>query len=123
MSKRHWQDWVNLLLGLWMVVAPFTVAHVMATNAHPAGVTDIVMWNHYVVGIPLVALAIAALAAFAAWEEWLIIALGLWLLVSPGWFGFTSSTGLMWNSMVIGVLVALFAAWALVADRKTRQPT
>lgn len=38
-----------------MMGAPFTIAHVMATKVRPAGANDIAMWNHYVVGVPLVA--------------------------------------------------------------------
>ncbi|KVS22040.1 hypothetical protein WK34_20580 [Burkholderia vietnamiensis] len=61
-------------------------------------------------------------AVLAAWEEWLIIALGLWLPVSPEWFGFASSAALMGNLMAICVLLVPFAAWALAAERKTEHP-
>jgi hypothetical protein len=71
------------------------------------------MWNHYVIGIAVAVLAAIALFAFAAWEEWINLALGAWLLVSPWLLGFSTSAALMWNAVIIGVLIALFAGWAL----------
>ncbi|WP_420107554.1 SPW repeat domain-containing protein [Mesorhizobium qingshengii] len=41
-------------------------------------------WNQHIVGVAVVILAAVALFAFKSWEEWLNVALGAWLLVSPG---------------------------------------
>jgi hypothetical protein len=40
-------------------------------------------------------LSIAALAAFAVWEEWLNLVAGLWLVVSPWILGFEDSNAVM----------------------------
>lgn len=40
-------------------------------------------------------------------------ATGAWLLVSPWPLGFSASTALMWNAVIVGALVALLAAWTL----------
>jgi hypothetical protein len=71
------------------------------------------MWNHYVIGIAVALLAAAALVAFKAWEEWLNIALGTWLLVSPWLLGFSVSAALMWNAVIIGALIVAFSGWDL----------
>ena len=54
-------------------------------------------------------LAIAALAAFAVWEEWLNLIVGLWTLVSPWVLGFLGTTA-MTVHVIIGVAVAILAA-------------
>jgi len=65
--------------------------------------------NAYVCGIIIAVLSIAALAAFAVWEEWLNLIVGLWVLVSPWVLGF-AATQAMSVHVVIGVLVAVLAA-------------
>jgi hypothetical protein len=55
-------------------------------------------------------LAIAALAAFAVWEEWLNLIVGLWVLVSPWVLGFHGTTRPMAVHVVVGIAVAVLAA-------------
>lgn len=121
MNEQHWQDWVNFVLGLWVIVSPWTLAHVMVNPATPEGVTEAVMWNHYVIGTVVVILAIAAVYAFSAWLEWTNIVLGAWLLLSPWGLGFSGSTGLMWNAVITGLLIITFAGWALVEEQGPKQ--
>jgi len=52
---------------------------------------------------------IAALAAFAEWEEWLNLVAGFWAIASPWVLGFQETTA-MTVHVVIGVIVAALAA-------------
>jgi hypothetical protein len=61
------------------------------------------------VGLIMAVLSIAAIAAFAVWEEWLNLAAALVLIVSPWALGFQNS-GAMTIDVAIGVAVAGFAA-------------
>jgi SPW repeat len=103
MKRYQWQDWVNLLLGLWMVVSTWIIGH-------DAGSLAIV--NYYVVGVAVAAFAIAALTAFRIWEEWVNLILGTWLLVSPFFLGFSASAiGL--NTLVIAIFIIVCCGSAL----------
>jgi hypothetical protein len=64
--------------------------------------------NAYIAGIVIAVLAIAALSAFAVWEEWLNLIVGLWTLVSPWVLGFEGKA--MTVTAIIGVIVAILAA-------------
>jgi hypothetical protein len=61
-----------------------------------------------VVGIIMAAVSIAALAAFAVWEEWLNLGAGLILIVSPWLLGFQDSDA-MTIDVAIGIAVAALA--------------
>ncbi len=112
--KKHWQDWGNLLLGLWVLASPWVLQHTMAAGAKTAGVmTGGTMWNLYIVGLAIAVLAVAALFAFQAWEEWTSLALGAWLFASPWVLGFSTSILLMWNAVIVGALVVLLAGRAV----------
>jgi hypothetical protein len=92
-------DVANLILGAILFVSPW----VFGFDAGRAS------GNAYIAGIVIVALAIAALAAFAIWEEWLNLIVGLWTLVSPWLLGF-QHTGAMPVHVAIGAAVVILAA-------------
>ena len=112
--RKHWQDWGNLALGLWIFASPWALQHTMATGPEGAAASSATMWSMYAVGIAVAALAVAAIFAFQAWEEWTNLALGAWLLISPWLLGFSTSALLTWNAVLVGVVVVILAGWALV---------
>ena len=92
-------DVANLILGAVLFVSPWVFSFDAGTVSNNALVT----------GIVIAALAIAALAAFAVWEEWLNLVVGLWALVSPWVLGFQGTTA-MTVHVIIGAAVAILAA-------------
>jgi hypothetical protein len=50
---KEWEEWLNLLLGLWVVAAPWVLGFAAITSA---------MTAHVVLGL--------LIAASAAWEIW-----------------------------------------------------
>ena len=104
MRRQNWQDWVNLLIGIWLFISPWIFVGAAAGAA---------AWNFWIVGILIAVFALAALSAFQVWEEWVNVALGLWMIVSPWVVGFSAATGLTWNAVIMGVLVVAFAGWAV----------
>jgi hypothetical protein len=92
-------DVANLVLGAILFCSPWIFGFDAGT----------VSTHAYLAGIVIAALAIAALAAFAVWEEWLNLVVGLWTLVSPWVLGFQGSKA-MTVHVVIGAAVAILAA-------------
>lgn len=106
MNKR-WPDWIEALIGLWIIASPWAVKHTM-----PSDTGTLTMWNLWTVGVAVLVIAAIALFAFRAWEEWTNAIVGLWLLASPWLLGFSTSAALMWNAVIAGTLVWIFAEWA-----------
>jgi hypothetical protein len=92
-------DAANIILG----AALFASAWMFGSDAGKAPE------NAILAGIAITALAVAALVAFAVWEEWLNLIIGLWVLVSPWVLGF-HGTNAMTVHVIIGVAVAALAA-------------
>ena len=103
--KKHWQDWANLVLGLWILISPWVLQGGAASGA--------AMWSLVVVGRAIAALAVAALISFRVWEEWTNLAFGAWLLVSPWVLGFAKAGLLTWSTVIAGTLVVILAGWAI----------
>jgi hypothetical protein len=104
MEGKKAQDWANVVLAIAVFISPWVIG--FAAEAVPS-------WNAWIVGVMLGALAVAAISAFAEWEEWLNLALGLWLAASPWLLGFTANMNVMWTNVVLGLLVAVVSLWAV----------
>ena len=104
MEGKKPQDWVNLILAVCLFISPWVVGFVAERTP---------TWNAWVVALALGVLAITALSAFAEWEEWANLVLGLWLIASPWLLGFAGSAAAMRTSVILGVLVAAVSAWAV----------
>lgn len=100
----RWEDWANLILGAWLIIAPFTGL---------GGTSDIAAWNSYVAGTAVAIFALAALVRPQLWEEWLNLVVGAWLVIAPFALGFTDQYGVMWNQIVVGLAIAGVALWAV----------
>jgi hypothetical protein len=69
--------------------------------------------NSFLVGVLLIVTEIVTLMAFRLWEEWINVALGAWLIVSP-WILGIAATATVANFTVVGVVVlalALYEMW------------
>jgi hypothetical protein len=93
-------DVINLILGMVLFFSPWAFDLSVGAPWQTASI----------VGILIAVLSIAALAAFAVWEEWLNLIAGLALIVSPWLLGFQNSDA-MTIDVVIGGLVAVLAAF------------
>lgn len=112
-TKQRWQDWVNLIFGFWLFITPFLVGM--------AGLSNMLAWNGYIFGVIIAVLSIWALVQPRAWEEWINLLIGIWLIVSPFVLGFSMHTAAMWNFIVVGIIVGADALWAALANPSPMQ--
>ena len=108
MKKQHLQDAINLLIGLWIFFAPWILGYHAGTLA---------IANYIALGILITFCALAGLAEFRLWKEWVNILLGVCLLISPWFLRFTGLTALAWSAVVSGTIVVVCACWALCEER------
>lgn len=92
-------DVLNLVLGAFLFFSPWIFGFASGAQTQNATIS----------GIVIVILSVAALAAFATWEEWLNLIVGLWLVVSPWVLGFANTTA-AYVAIAVGILVAVIAA-------------
>jgi hypothetical protein len=109
MKTKRWQDWGNLLLGAWLFVSPWALKY--ADELPKAA------WNAYILGAAIVLFAAVAVYLPRVWEEWLNVALGAWLVISPWALDFASNRNVTINAVIVGILVAVLAVWAMFRDQ------
>jgi hypothetical protein len=108
MVVKRWQDWMNLVLGLWLFVSPWALDYAGQQSA---------AWNAYIVGAGIVVFAAIAAYMPKAWEEMINTGLGVWLVLSPYMLGFASHMMVALHTVVFGILVTAFAVWAMFSDK------
>jgi hypothetical protein len=113
-NLSHWQDAGNLLLAVWLFVSPWLLNY--SQEQLPA-------WNSFAVAIIVGVFAIAAMLKFAKWEEWVNIAVGVWLIISPWLLGYAATVAATQNHVVIGALVIILAGWELNAAEQATSRT
>lgn len=111
-NKRQWQDWVNLILGVWLIISPWVMNYNDAYMA--AG-------NSFIMGVAVVVVSLTALISPQVWEEWINLLLAAFLIISPLTVGFTHQTTAVWNVVVLGLLIGADAVWALSKQVKLSQ--
>jgi hypothetical protein len=109
LKVKHWQDAVNVILGIWLVVSPWALGF--------AG-EKVALANAVVVGLLLIAAALGAILVPRAWEEWTEAVLGLWLIVSPWLLGFAALVAARNDAVVIGIVTLALALWTLGVDKE-----
>lgn len=103
MRKEHWQDWIIVLMGLWLVMTPWLL------GAIPGSAAEIDFW---VTGLAVIALAGSEISMFEPWKEWALAAAGTWLFLSARILDFTDGA-LIGNAAAMGLMIVALAGWAI----------
>jgi hypothetical protein len=95
-------DVYSLALGVILLTAPW----LFSFAREPARADD------WVTSLLVIAVAGAAVLAYAEWEEWAGMILGLWVMVSPWLLGF-AHTKAMHVNIILGLAIAFMSALEL----------
>jgi hypothetical protein len=90
-------SWVNILLGIWVVISPFVLA-IQSPKA---------LWSNIGTGAVVAILAVLRSSMHRAGWSWLNLILGIWLVISP--FVLLAGGVAMWNNVVLGIIIAASA--------------
>ena len=102
-------DLYNLVLAAVLLASPW-----LFTLTNRAGTIDL-----RASGVAVAVISIAAIVAYASWEEWANVLVGLWLIGSPWILGF-AHTRAMHFSIGLGAIVtfmALLELWLVYEAR------
>lgn len=97
MIRAHWQDRIEVALGLWLVASPF----VLALEEVPAA-----GWVAMLAGVAVVTLAVDAFYYPEIVEEWGNLAVGVALAASPWLLGYDAARVAMVNALACGAAIA-----------------
>jgi hypothetical protein len=116
-KAMRWISWINVALGLWLVVAAFVFRHTTGT-----GVTEDVVTGLFV--------ALAALWAARAFNpvmslvaSWTLVLSGLWVVAAPFALAYERRSASVANDVITGLaIVALATANTLAKSHRLAPP-
>jgi predicted MFS family arabinose efflux permease len=110
-TVKHWQDPVNAIVGVGLILAPWSLGFQAERAA---------MANSVVVGLGLLAFALAAMFLPRAWEASSELVLGLWLIASPWVLQFNAISLARNAAIATGIVITALAVWVLLANKDYR---
>jgi hypothetical protein len=117
MDEDTWVDTalgINMLLGLWIVFAPFLLEF---RGVLPA------VWNG--VGVGLLVAIFSGIRVSIGYNQtiwsWCTALFSSWLIVSPFVLGFAKTTSATWNNIGVGIVVLLLS-WKAASTRGPHKP-
>lgn len=102
---QNWQDWVNLVLGIWLFVSPWELQYL--------NVSPLASDTAFVIGAMLFVVSLTSRFAFHKNEEIIDLVLGVALMVSPWALDYAAIAMAMDNALIVGGVVIYFAVWSL----------
>lgn len=104
---HNWPHLANLLIGLWLIVAPL----VLGFGSYFAAASTFVCF-----GLMIAMFAAYALIRPETWEEGINLVLGLCLAASPWFFAFTTERALVTHALIAGAAVMAIAVWSIMRN-------
>jgi hypothetical protein len=109
-----WGSGLNLVLGIWLLfVAPAALG-----LAGPA-IGNSVLFGILTILVALWSLVVAGPNHVPAWIN---TAFGVWLFISPWVLGYAAQEAALWNSIIVGILMVLFATARMAMPRYPTRP-
>ena len=105
---KQWEDWCSWLLGLWLCISPWALRFDLEPTATRIAVIS---------GILIILAEMMTLSVYRAWEEWINVILGAWLVICP-WALDISSSAARANLVAVGVLVLALAIYEIWEARR-----
>lgn len=99
---------LNVILGIWLIISAFVLAATAAA-----------FWNSLLVGIFVLILAATRMSRPTVSTKplgWTNAVVGIWLILAPFVLGYVTQAA-TWNSIAVGVLLLVFAAWSASLPR------
>lgn len=97
-----WTDWAILVLGVWLIVAPFALAY---TETAAATYEDVIL------GVLIAVLAlwrgVRPRTPAMTGVSWVLAVAGLWVVIAPFVIGYTDTATAVWNDVIVGLAVAI----------------
>jgi hypothetical protein len=96
-------SWINVLLGLWLTLAPFALGY---SSVHGAGAEDVLLGS----GIVALALwrAVGADSPGMQGVSWTVAIAGIWVAAAPFALGYSAIAAAAVNELTVGLLIATF---------------
>lgn len=108
--KLTWRNWVNALIGVWFVIAPWVLG---IANEKTAAFISVIVGAILVVVATWAAIR-PGVPGFKIWGSWVTLACGLWFVIHPFLAHFEVSQ--FWAVVIPALLTMALSLWTLMVN-------
>ncbi|MGE5297548.1 MAG: SPW repeat protein [Acidobacteriaceae bacterium] len=106
---------IIILAGIWLIIAPFVLGF-RAFGVSPT--------NDVIVGI--LAIIFGGVRMMSddrmTWPSWLSLLLGIWLIIAPFVLKYSSTSRVVTNDIILGIVVGILGAMSAMTSREVHSP-
>ena len=111
-------SWINLILGLWLIAAPFFLGYTA---------TAVALWEAVIIGVAIASIALYQVVSDKAMQltglSWTLMVLGIWSILAPFALGYSGVTAAVSNDALVGLVVAILAGYQAFKGTEMAAPT
>ena len=96
-----WASWIDFLLGIWLIIAPFALGYKMMSGR--AATEDVIF------GILIAIFSLWTAFKLTKFAGWLLGLFGLWVLIAPFVLRTHSVAKVTPNDVIVGIVVLILA--------------
>jgi hypothetical protein len=114
--------WIAALVGIWVLITPFFWGTATGSGAWGGGGAWL-YWSNVISGIVIAILAGYSARSGNSGAGWLAALVGIWVLITPFFWGAMSGAGLAWwggggawlywSNVISGIVVAILAGYSV----------
>jgi hypothetical protein len=116
MKNAQTQNSISLVLALWTFLCPWIFSLNLAST-----VKTVAVWNSWIIGTVVFASTVLALQKLRPWQEWLNLALGLWLALSPWILSYSTEAQFALNNALVGIAIAALSGFSIPEANKLKE--
>lgn len=116
-SRNRPQDWMNLVLGIWLFVSPWVLGYAGGTTTNGAAsiMAGNAAWNAWILGVLVVLNSAWSLSQLEPWKEGINQIMGAWIFAAPWALNFTRLSAAAWDQWLTGAAIFLVALSCLAS--------
>ena len=120
MENTRLPSMLNIIAGIWLIIAPFILGYANIAGA---------LWSDIIVGAAVIIFALVRSTGdpHTTWASWANLVLGIWLIIAPFAIGYSAISAALWNVIILGIAVVVFALWSggstVTTEDRFTQPT
>jgi FtsH-binding integral membrane protein len=109
-----WASWITMVMGVWLIISPWVI-----------GFADrpVALWNTLILGVLVLLAAIYTRRTPAAGPSLWNVVMGVWLILSPLFLGYSDTGIVLINDVVPGIVVAVLGLAASMEKAATGRRT
>jgi hypothetical protein len=121
MGGSNGAGWLAALIGIWVLITPFFWGATGSGGGWWGGGGAWLYWSNIISGIVIAILAGYAAQSGNSGASWLAALVGIWVLITPFFWGLAVGGGinwwaaqgvwLYWSNIIAGIVVAILAGY------------